>query len=91
MNTKEVICFSENKIIEIINEHYPELKFDSIVAAEELGNQIWSTTVSKEEDTFEFDDILIDKDYQWKTNVILDQLCNIGVLKEGDYEIDCTW
>jgi hypothetical protein len=91
MNEKNVISCDESEIIALINIYFPELQYDSIVAMEELGNQVWCTSASKDDDNFEFDEILKSKECQWHTNVILDKLCSIGAIKEGDYEIDCTW
>lgn len=98
MKSKSVISCTEREIIKLINDNFPALKYDSIVAMEELSNQVWCTSVSNElDDSEEFNELLDEKNInsftncQWHTNVILDKLCSMDLLEEGDYEIDCTW
>lgn len=89
-----VIEASEQEILDIINEYFG-INEDSIVALEELGNQVWCVRVGP---VSEFDkkqgyvsDVLTNGNYQYNVGVMLDILCDAGKLEAGDYQIDCTW
>jgi len=86
-----VIKTDENEILKLLQEHFDE-RIDSIVALEELDNQVWCVDV---EPATEMDELFVDEinrgDYQFKTSVMLNILCSKGLLEAGDYEIDCRW
>lgn len=85
---------SEQEIVELINSEYPDVGFDSIVAAEELGNHNWDVEVDLPED---YDRKVVENvtskrvDYRWSTGSFLNMLCEKGKLPAGKYIIDCTW
>lgn len=90
MQKETYIRATENEIIELIQTHLPVLKgFDSIVAAEELGNQDWTVSVQPA-DTEDFN-ILHHLRTAFSTRDILCILCSMGILEEAEYIIDCTW
>ena len=93
MKKKVVIECTESEVLCLIHEHISK-DFDSIVAAEELGNQCWNTTVSLPDqyDEEEVSKVLSGKSWgKYSTSSILNVLCNMGHLEAGDYVIDCTW
>jgi hypothetical protein len=90
MKKTTVILATEREILEIINEHFGCTE-DSIVALEELGNEVWCVSV-KEEMLFDEDlNSILGGDYQFKVTDMLDILCSAGKLESGEYQIDCTW
>lgn len=89
-----VIKASEQEILDLINKHFGTNE-DSIVALEELGNQEWHVSVSRDE-TAEYPARNYGKSgkaeiKQYCVSDALDILCYVGLLEEGDYIIDCTW
>lgn len=93
MEKKIVITASEDEIIALVRKHISD-KFDSIVAAEEIGNQDWTVTVELP-DEFDINSVAEVTSGecwgQYKTRSILCVLCKMGYLEAGDYLIDCTW
>lgn len=93
MEKKTVISADEQEIVELIQKHI-STKYDSIVAAEEIGNQDWTTSVElpDEFDKEGVNEVILGKCWgQYKTRSILNVLCQMGKLEPGDYVIDCTW
>ena len=93
MEKVTVIKASEQEIVSLIQKHISE-KFDSIVAAEEIGNQDWTVTVnmpdSFEEETVQ--EVIDGKNWgQYRTREIMCVLHRMGHLDAGDYIVDCTW
>ena len=89
MEKVTVIKASEQEIVDLIQEHICK-DYDSIVAAEEIGNQDWTTSVGIP------DYMLVDikelkEDYMFRTSDMMDVLCQMGHLEAGDYVIDCKW
>jgi len=86
-----VIKASEQEIVKLLQERF-DSRLDSIVALEEIDNQVWCVDV---EPVTEMDELFVDEinrgDYQFKTSVMLNILCSEGLLEAGDYEIDCRW
>lgn len=91
MKKSTVIKASEDEILKLLQKRFDK-RLDSIVALEELGNEIWCVEV---EPVTEMDELLVEEvyrgDYQFKTTVMLNILCSEGLLEAGDYEIDCRW
>ena len=86
-----VIETDEHEILDLINKHFG-IAEDSIVAVEELGNEVWVVDVSPH--PFELDDFIVKykmsiKKYYFRE--ALARLCYDGVIEEGTYNIDCTW
>jgi hypothetical protein len=85
---------TEQEIIELINSRFPGTDLDSIVAAEELGNQSWVIEVSaaSRDEIAEFEEgYLLGETMMFKTAEALDILCAEKVIPAGEYIIDCTW
>lgn len=86
---------TEEEILVLIRTHLPLLRnYDSIVAYEEIGNEVLSREVSKlSAAQFDADVIpmLDGADLHWRLSTILDLLCTLGHLPEGSILIDCTW
>ena len=91
MQKSVVFKCSEQEIINLIQEHIGG-NFDSIVAAEELGNQDWVVDVGNADD---YDEETVkgylSGEYHYCTQSLLNTLCSKGVLAAGEYIIDCTW
>ncbi len=90
---EKVVVFkvSEAEILALINAHF-NIKADSIVATEELGNEDWVVDVSP----YNFDcSDFIDWDrsdiQKYCVREALSRMCHDGVLEAGEYVIDCTW
>jgi hypothetical protein len=93
MKKKTIIGATEQEIVIIIQEHISK-SYDSIVAAEELGNQDWTVKVEMPNEFDEEDvaEVVSGKCWgQYKTRSILCVLCKMGHLEAGEYIIDCTW
>lgn len=93
MKKEIVISATESEIIAIINKAWPALKYDSIVANEELGNQTYQVDVSPisdEEEESLFEEVNI-SGAKFQTPSLLSKLCKEGALEKGTYLIDCTW
>jgi len=93
MIKKTVIHASEDEIATLIRKHISD-DFDSIVAAEELGNQQWAVTVRMPEpqDRKDVKSMFDGKCWgQYKTRACLNILHEMGHLEAGEYLIDCTW
>jgi hypothetical protein len=89
MKKTTIIQATEREILEIINEHFG-CNEDSIVALEELGNEVWCVTLKDDMvDTMHLE--ATEPDYQFRVNDMLDVICSAGKLEAGEYEIDCTW
>ena len=81
---------TEREILDIINDHFG-LEEDSIVALEELANQVWCVNVrASDADENDMERILAGN-AQFMVNSMLDQLALVGKLEDGNYQIDCTW
>lgn len=84
----------EQEILDLINENIAVVGVDSLVALEELGNQVWCVKVT-EADEGEVQDLteLVDsgKYPMYGGRLMLNYLCKIGILEAGTYNIDCTW
>lgn len=93
MEKKVTIYASEQEIVELIQKFITP-KFDSIVAAEEIGNQDWTATVELP-GKYELEDVQEvldgDDDGQWKTRALMCYLHKLGHLEAGEYVVDCTW
>jgi hypothetical protein len=93
MEKQVYIECSEQEIVELIQEHICK-KYDSIVAAEEIGNQDWTTCVEMPED-YDKEEVerLIkgERGVQWQTRSIMCYLHLLGHLEAGEYIVDCTW
>ena len=89
-----VIKASEQEILDLINQHYGTNE-DSIVALEELSNQEWNVSVSRDgtsEYPVRYNRISGKPEIeQYMVRNALDILCYVGLLEAGDYIIDCTW
>lgn len=93
MKKKVVITCDEREIVDLIQK-YITPKYDSIVAAEEIGNQDWTVTVEMPDEFDEVDvaEIVAGAGWgQYHTREILCVLHKMGHLEAGDYIIDCTW
>lgn len=89
MQTTTVTTADEQEVIKLINTHLPCVKnFDSIVAEEELGNQHW--VISVDSDLADFAELQNDN-ATFRTRNLLNVLAYLGIIAEGDYNIDCTW
>ena len=89
---KEVYTAREDYLCELISEHYG-ISFDSIVAEEELGNEVWCTHVMCGDwmDKETVDGAITSGNFIYTTGCFLNCLCAAGKIPAGDYEIDCTW
>lgn len=93
IKVKKVIEISEQDVIKILSEHFEDIdpiKF-SIVASQEVDNQIWVVNVRAKEYSQEDLSKFKAKKYQWCVLNLLDHLAHKGVIPEGAYNIDCTW
>ena len=91
MEIKTIVEASEDEIISIIRSNgFPQ--FDSIVAIEELGNQVWVVKVQAENCSDELSEFIgSSKQPMYCGRSILNHLCYLGKLQAGTYNIDCTW
>lgn len=80
---------TEDEILAILNKEFGTSE-DSIVALEELGNQVWVISVDSRNSPEEYF-IKDGKIKNFYTSDALDELCHRGVIKAGKYSIDCTW
>ena len=85
-----VIQASEREILEIINNHFG-LEEDSIVALEELDNQVWCVNVRASDADEDDLERILGGNAQFMVSSMLDQLALVGKLEDGAYQIDCTW
>lgn len=76
---------TEAELLLLIN-NYIDPEFESIVADEELGNQVWVVTVYDEP----MDKDTLNEPY-YKTRDYLNELCHQGHIPAGEYNVDCTW
>jgi hypothetical protein len=84
MEIKTVVTASEAELVALIEANLDE-DFDSIVAEEEIGNQVWVVEVTLE--PLNIDDL----DSLYKTRPYLNELCHQGIIPAGTYMVDCTW
>ena len=81
---------TEREILDIINDHFG-LEEDSIVALEELANQVWCVNVRASDADEDDMERILAGNAQFMVNSMLDQLALVGKLEDGNYQIDCTW
>lgn len=90
---------SEQEILDIINNHFGR-SFDSIVALEELGNQVYVVDVrpvayymqsQADEITEKLEQNKSDSEFMFMVDTMLDMICDAGKLEPGSYLIDCRW
>jgi hypothetical protein len=85
---------TEQEIVDLINKRFPDTDLESIVAAEELGNQDWVLDVAPVSmaTIAEFEiGYLLGETTMFKTAEALGILCAEKVIPAGEYIIDCTW
>lgn len=93
---EKVVVFktNENEILEMINKHFCT-EMDSIVADQELGNQVWvvhiDKTLNDEQDEEEIAKFIAGQYIPYMVPRLLNRMCKDGILEEGEYTIDCTW
>jgi phenylpyruvate tautomerase PptA (4-oxalocrotonate tautomerase family) len=80
----------EQEILDIINDHFG-LEDDSIVALEELDNQVWCVNVRSSDADEDGRERILKGNFQFMVSSMLDQLALAGKLEDGNYQIDCTW
>lgn len=67
------------------------------VAEEELMNDVIKSFIVKKETLNEWDQVALDKFKAtgrtggWRTNVLLTDMCNQGLIEEGNYLIIVSW
>lgn len=93
MKKTTVFECKEEEIISMIQKSlFPEV--DSLVALEELGNQVWVVDVEPA-DSWDVEQITAHVENgtypQFLGLPILNYLCKVGYLEAGKYNIDCTW
>ena len=84
----------EQEILDLINENIAVVGVDSLVALEELGNQVWCVKVAEadEEEVQELTELVEEEEWPlFQGRLLLNYLCKIGILEAGTYNIDCTW
>lgn len=89
----EVFEYTERDILQMTNQHF-NIKADSIVALEELSNQVWVVEIyAEDEDPGEFLHLVRGQmDVRvYRFRDALNKMCFDGVLQAGTYNIDCTW
>ena len=96
MNKCEVIKTDEKEIVALINKHYPQIDYVSVVGAEELGNQWWfvknvGSTYKGYDPLKEVKSMIEQGKTTFVTRTLLDALSLKGVIPYGDYLINCTW
>lgn len=88
-----VITCDESDILQVIIDHFGR-DLGSLVADQELGNQVWVTGVQKDTKFVDWDrvtDWIATGKGTYLAGDLMDILCSKGVLEEGEYQIDCTW
>jgi len=91
MEIKTIVEASEEEILDIIRANgFPQV--DSLVALEELGNQVWVVDVQVENCSYELNEFVRSSKWPiYRGRAILNHLCYLGKLQAGTYNIDCTW
>lgn len=91
---KEFFSCDEQDICKLIQEELGITCYDSIVAYEELGNQVLRVNVSLADkyDLGVFNEMVLNSESpKYKLGSLLSILCTNGHLEAGEYVIDCTW
>jgi hypothetical protein len=94
MKKRTVFDCDESEILKLINNNIAVQGVDSLVALEELGNQVWCVGVTEatESEVEEIEKFVDSGEYpRYLGVVMLNYLCKIGVLESGIYNIDCRW
>jgi hypothetical protein len=93
MEIVTVVKATEQEIIELIDQRFG-VDFESIVAREELGNQVWVTQVERanKDEVAELTRVIMEEEcLMYRTGDFLNILCLEGRIPAGEYLIDCTW
>jgi hypothetical protein len=93
MEIVTVVKATEQEIVDLINERFG-VTFESIVAMEEIGNQVWVTKVERAhlDEVVELNRVIMEEEcLMYRTTDFLNILCLEGRLPTGEYLIDCTW
>lgn len=85
MQETKVFKCQEQEVLDIIQSNFSE-DYNSIVALEEIGNQILVVEVGGRVDRTPSR-----TDLKYNLVEILNFLCEQGDLEPGTYNIDCTW
>lgn len=99
VKTETVHRMDYGDVGDLLNEHFPQLKGEyDFAAAEETGNdEARSFSVSDkpaEPGSMEADYDLPDIEsgnWQYRTNIYLDELARRGVIPAGSYVVDISW
>lgn len=96
MENKLYCVIDYREIEQMFRKQHPDIKYDSFIAVEECGNDsVHNFVVSKQLDEWSQDnwqEIVKKKSVGcYQNNVILDKLCEDGLLKPGNYLVKVSW
>ena len=94
VSKKTIFEMNDNVFDQIVNRAYGKTDF-SLVANEELSNDISKkyTILKKKLSEYDQKDLaqFIDSDKSWVSYILIQDLCNKGILEEGVYIINVSW
>ena len=94
--TKETVFqIDDNVFDQIVNEVYGKTDF-SFVASEEMSNDTAKSFDVEKEPLDKWDQEILDEfikgnRHQWVAAIIFNDLCNKGIIEEGEYIVYVSW